>query len=107
MFDIQKMIKQAQKMQEEIGNIQEELGKMEIEGVAGGGKVKLRFSGKFDPLGAKIDPELLKSGDAEMLEDLIMTALKDANEKIIDITQKKMSKVTAGLPKIPGLKLPF
>lgn len=104
MFDIQKMMKQAQKMQDEMQAVQKEMENTEFTGTAGGGAVKITASGKYDFKSVKIDPEAAK--DAEMLEDLIATALKDLSTQINGKLEEKIGSVTAGL-NIPGLKLPF
>lgn len=106
MFDMAKMMAQAKKVQDKMGKIQEELEEMEVVGKAANGQVKVICNGKFEFKSVTIAPELLASGDAAMLEDLVLTALKDAHEQIMKLTQEKMSALTAGL-NIPGLKLPF
>jgi len=104
MFDLQKMMKKAQQMQDDMQKVQDELAATEIVGTAGGGKVLVKANGKHEFQGITIDPEVL--GDKDLLEDLIVTAMKDLNQKIAAITQQKMEKITGGL-NIPGLKLPF
>lgn len=102
-FDIQKMMKQAQKMQEQMGSIQAELEAMEVTGVAGGGAVKVTCNGKHEFSKIEISPEAFE--DKDMLEDLILAALKDATNQVSNQAESKMSSLTAGL-NIPGLKLP-
>ena len=104
MFDMAKMMAQAKKVQDRMNNIQEELGEMEVTGTAGGDKVKVVCTGKFEFKSVHIDPSV--AGDAAMLEDLMLTALKDASDQIMKLTQDKMKALTAGI-NIPGLKLPF
>jgi DNA-binding YbaB/EbfC family protein len=96
------MMKQAQQIQENMRRAQENLEKLEVTGVAAGGKVAVTMSGKHEVRRVHIDPELLK-GDAEMLEDLITVASNDANAKIEAVTRESFAGI--GLP--PGLKLPF
>jgi DNA-binding protein YbaB len=67
--------------------------------------VVLTLNGKGDMVGAKIDPSLLKPGEAEILEDLIVAAHADAKSKVEQIVQEKMQSLTGGLPLPPGLKL--
>jgi nucleoid-associated protein EbfC len=74
-FDINSMMKQAQKMQEEIN-------KQVVEATVGGGAVTVRMRGDFEVLELTIAPELVKDGDAEMLQDLIMAALAEARRKV-------------------------
>ncbi|MBX2861244.1 MAG: YbaB/EbfC family nucleoid-associated protein [Vampirovibrio sp.] len=104
MFDIQKMMKQAQKMQAEMEKVQEEMANTEVTGTAGGGSVEVVCSGKHEFKSVKISPDA--AGDAEMLEDLILAALKDATQKVESLSEEKMSGIKSGL-NMPGLKLPF
>lgn len=105
MFDIQKMMKQAQKMQEKMQHMQEEMGAMEIQGSAGGGAVVITANAKLEFRGVTIQPEAL--GDREILEDLLLTALRDLNAQAEAVTKEKMEAVTAGMPLPAGMKLPF
>ncbi len=105
MFDIQKMMKQAQQMQSKMQEVQDELAATDIEGTAGGGAVTVVCNGKIEFKSIKISPDV--AGDAEMLEDLVLTALKDASDKAAKMTEEKMQAVTGGM-NIPGMpKLPF
>jgi hypothetical protein len=110
--NLKKLMEQAQKMQEKMGTIQDKLGNMTIEGVAPAGssapKVRIKFSGKLEPLGVEITPEAV-GGDAELAKivaELVLMAMQDANKKASDVAEQEMSALTAGL-NIPGLKLPF
>ncbi|MBY0406037.1 MAG: YbaB/EbfC family nucleoid-associated protein [Cyanobacteria bacterium] len=102
-FDIQKMIKEAQKMQEKMDNVQGELEKIQVTGTAGGGAVSVVCNGKHEFIKVTISPEA--AGDAALLEDLVLTALKDASKKVADIAEDKFAAVTNGIS-IPGLKFP-
>ncbi|MEB3287188.1 MAG: YbaB/EbfC family nucleoid-associated protein [Vampirovibrionales bacterium] len=104
MFDIQKMMKQAQKMQDQMQEVQKEMESRQFTGTAGGGAVTVVCNGKFEFLSVKISPEAAQ--DAETLEDLMMAALKDATSTVSRTLEDEMKKVTAGM-NIPGLKLPF
>jgi DNA-binding YbaB/EbfC family protein len=97
------MMKQAQQIQENMRRAQENLEKLEVTGVASGGKVSVILSGKHQVRRVHIDPELLKGGDAEMLEDLIAVASNDAAVKVEAAMKESFSGI--GLP--PGMKLPF
>ena len=99
-FDIQKMMKQAQKMQEDMNKVQSELGDVEVTGSAGGGAVTVTADGRGDVKGVKISKEALD--DPEMLEDLVLAAIKDALKKANDLAQDKMSSITQGV-KLPGM----
>lgn len=96
------MMKQVQKMQAKMQELQEELEKERVEGSAGGGMVKAVVTGKGDLKEVKIDPEVVKDGDLEMLEDLIVSAITQAQENAQQKQQETMSSLTGGL-NIPGL----
>jgi hypothetical protein len=96
------MMKQVQKMQARMMELQEELNAKEIEGSAGGGMVKVIVTGKGDLKAVKIDPQVVKDGDIEMLEDLIVAAITQAQESASKLNQDTMSELTGGM-NIPGL----
>ena len=96
------MMKQVQKMQARMMELQEELNAKEIEGSAGGGMVKAIVTGKGDLKVVKIDPQVIKDGDIEMLEDLIVAAITQAQESAAKLNQDTMSELTGGM-NIPGL----
>jgi DNA-binding YbaB/EbfC family protein len=104
MFNLQKMMQQAQKMQDDMKKVQEEMENSQFTGSSGGGAVVVTCNGKYEFLSVKISEEASK--DREMLEDLILAALKDASSKVSEAMEKKMGSITSGL-NIPGLKLPF
>lgn len=86
------MMKQAREMQGRMGEVQEELARLRAEGEAGGGMVKAVATGQQKIVSLKIEPELLTSGDAEMLEDLVMGATNQALEKSREAAQQHMLK---------------
>jgi len=100
------LMKQAQAMQDNMKKAQEEIAKMEVEGEAGAGLVKVVMTGRHDVRRVSIDPSLLGE-DKDMLEDLLAAAVNDAVRKVEAATQEKMAGMTAGLPLPPGFKLPF
>lgn len=100
------LMKQAQAMQENMQKMQEEVAKMEVEGQAGGGMVKITMTGRHDVKRVQIDDSLL-SDDKDMLEDLIAAAVNDAVRQVEKTTQDKMSGLTGGMNLPPGFKLPF
>lgn len=100
------LMKQAQSMQENLQRAQEELAKIEVEGQSGAGLVKVIMTCKHDVKRISIDPSLLAE-DKDMLEDLVAAAFNDGVRRAEALTQEKMSKVTAGMPLPPGMKLPF
>lgn len=100
------LMKQAQAMQENLRKAQEELASVEVEGQSGAGLVKVRMTCKHDVKRVTIDPSLL-ADDKDMLEDLVAAAFNDAVRRVEATTQERMGRLTAGMPQIPGLKLPF
>ena len=96
------IMKQAQAMQEQLAKIQEQAASKTVDGTAGGGMVTVTASGAMQVVALKIDPEVLKSGDTEMLQDLIVAAANDALRKARDMMAEEMKTVTGGL-RIPGL----
>lgn len=96
------LMKQANQMQMKMKKVQEEVAKMVFDGSAGGGAVKVKASGEGKLLSLTIDPEVMKSGDVEMLQDLLMAASNDALKLAKDTSTKEMEKVTGGIG-IPGM----
>jgi nucleoid-associated protein EbfC len=105
MKDIMKLMKQAGEIQGRMQKLQEDLAALEVEGQSGAGLVKVTLNGKMEARGIKIDPSLIKPGEGEMLEDLILAAFQDAKSKAETAVQAKMQEVTGGLQLPPGLKL--
>ena len=106
MKGLSQIMRQAQEMQANMQKAQDELASIEVEGAAGGGMVKVVVTCRHDVRRITIEDSLLK-GDKEMLEDLIAAAFNDANRKVEQTVQQKMSAVTGGLGLPGGLKLPF
>jgi DNA-binding YbaB/EbfC family protein len=105
MADFMGLMKQAAELKSKMEAMQAELEKLEVDGTAGGGMVTVRLSGKGDMRSVKIDDSLIKPGDKEIIEDLIVAAHADARRKAEAMVQDKMKAVTGGLPLPPGLKL--
>jgi nucleoid-associated protein EbfC len=105
MKDLMGMMKQVGEMQARVQQMQDELAALEIDGQSGGGLVKVTLTGKGDLKKVRIDPSLVKPGEAEILEDLIVAAMADAKGKLDATLQAKMQEVAGGLPLPPGLKL--
>jgi len=105
MKDLMKLMKQAGEIQGRMQKLQEDLASLEVEGQSGAGLVKVTLNGKMEARGIKIDPSLIKPGEGEMLEDLILAAFQDAKGKAEAAVQAKMQEVTGGLQLPPGLKL--
>ncbi len=101
-MDFQKMMKQAQKMQEDLMKAQEDLSRQHVEGSAGGGAVTVVVNGHKDIVSIKIQPAAVDPDDVETLEDLVLTAVRDAQNRASERVQQQMSGLTGGL-NIPGL----
>lgn len=98
-----KIIKQAQRMQAQMALAQEELQNAVLEGAAGGGAVKASVSGHGDLLSISIAKEVVNPDDVEMLEDLVLGAVKDALAKAKSLSEQKMNAVTGGMGGLSGL----
>jgi len=98
-MNIQQMMKQAQQMQE---RMQKQMAEMKLEATAGGGMVTVTMNGAKQVLALKIDPEAVSKEDVEMLQDLILAAINDAQRKVDEALQKQMSGMMGGM-KIPGM----
>jgi DNA-binding YbaB/EbfC family protein len=97
-----KLLKQAQKMQAQMMKAQEELVKKEVEGTAGGGMVKVMLSGDGSLQSIKLDKQVVDPNDVEMLEDLILAAFNNAQEKIKELSSSTFGNITGGM-KLPGM----
>jgi nucleoid-associated protein EbfC len=107
MPDMFGLMKQAQAMQAKMQEMQAELERIEVEGQAGGGMVRVILTAKGQMKGLTIDDQLLKVDEKVILEDLIIVAHEDARKKTERLMEEKMKGVTAGLALPPGTKLPF
>jgi DNA-binding YbaB/EbfC family protein len=105
MPDFMKILQQAQEMQGKFSKIQEELELITVTGAAGGGMVTAEVTGTAKIKKIKIDPSVVNPADIEMLEDLIVVAISDAQQKAQKAAQDEMGKLTGGL-NLP-FKLPF
>jgi len=105
MADFMGMMKQAAQLQSKMQELQAELDTIEVEGTAGGGMVAVTLTAKGDMKGTKIDESLMKPGEKEILEDLLVAAHADARRKSEAVMQDKMKSLTGGLPLPPGMKL--
>jgi DNA-binding YbaB/EbfC family protein len=106
-MNIEELMKAAQNVQDQLSKAQDSLDKVEVEGVAGGGLVKVKASAKGRVIGLDIDESLLQPSEKQMLEDLIAAAFNDARAKADAVSQQEMGKMAEGLPLPPGFKLPF
>ena len=107
MNSIDDILKMAQNVQAELEKAQASLDTIEVEGVSGGGLVKIRATAKGRILGVSLDDSLIVPDDKQMLEDLIAAAINDCRTKADDASSVEMGKMKSGLPLPPGFKLPF
>ncbi len=107
MPDFDEIMKMAQNAQAELMKAQEGLDRIEVEGLSGGGLVKIRASAKGRIIAVDIDESLLVPSEKQMLEDLVAAAINDARMKADQAAQGEMSKMTSGLQLPPGFKMPF
>ena len=111
MKSIEEMMKAAQEaaatVQAQMQEAQAKLDSVEVEGVSGGGLVKILASAKGRIKSISIDDSLIVLSDKQMLEDLLAAAFNDAREKADAASNEEMGKMTSGLPLPPGFKLPF
>lgn len=107
MPNLDEIMKMAQNLQTEMQKAQESLDRIEVEGAAGGGLVKVRATAKGQIKGIDIDESLLQPSEKAMLEDLIAAAINDARAKADAAAGPELQKMTGGMPLPPGFKLPF
>lgn len=100
--NMQKMMKQVQKMQADMARLQDELGNVNVEGSAGGGAVQVVANCHQEIKQVKIDKSVIDPEDAELLEDLVLTAVNDALNKSKETAAQEMEKITGGM-KLPGM----
>ncbi len=96
------MMKQMQKMQKKMMQLQEEIAERRVEGTAGGGMVTAVVDGKLNVVELRIDPAVVDPEDVEMLEDLVLAAVNQGQQKAQDMMTQEMGQLTGGL-NIPGL----
>ena len=107
MVNIGNMMKQAQQLQKKMAEAQEKLNSIEVEGVSGGGMVKVIATAKGEVKQIILDESLLSREEKEMTEDLIVAAINDARQKGETASQEEMKSLTGGMPLPPGMKFPF
>jgi DNA-binding YbaB/EbfC family protein len=96
------IMRQANQLQMKMKKAQEELATREYEGTSGGGAVTVRVKGEHEVVGLKINEDVMKAGDVEMLQDLILTATNDALKKAKETSAAEMEKLTGGM-NFPGI----
>ena len=98
-MNLQKMMQQAQAMQ---GKVQAELEALRLTGSAGGGLVSIEMTGAKEILSVRIDPSVVDPADVDMLQDLVLAALRDASRQVDEAVQKKTSALLGGM--LPGMR---
>ena len=107
MPNFDEIMKMAQEAQAKLMDAQENLDKVEVEGRAGGGLVKVRATAKGRIIAVEIDESLLQPSEKQMVEDLVAAAINDARAKADVAAQGAMREVTGGMQLPPGFKMPF
>ena len=105
--DMAGMMKKAQEMHAKMGEMQENLSSITVTGESGADLVKATATAKGELVGLDIDPSIFQPTEKEMVEDLILAAIKDAQSRASDRAQEEMSRITEGLGLPAGMKLPF
>ncbi|MGB5865591.1 MAG: YbaB/EbfC family nucleoid-associated protein [Sulfitobacter sp.] len=105
--DMAGMMKKAQEMQGKMAEMQEEMHNIMVQGEAGAGLVKATCTAKGELKALDIDPSIFNGDDKEVVEDLILAAIKDAQGKASDRAAEEMGKLTEGMGLPAGMKLPF
>jgi hypothetical protein len=106
-MDFDQIMKMAQEAQAKLMQAQEDLDKVEVEGLSGGGLVRIRASAKGRIIAVEIDESLLAPSEKQMVEDLVAAAINDARSKADVAAQSSMKEATGGMQLPPGFKMPF
>ena len=107
MGDMAKMMKAAQEMQQKMASLQEEMHKIMVTGESGAGLVTATCTAKGELKGLDIDPSIFNADDKEVVEDLILAAIKDAQQKATARAKEEMGKITEGMGLPKDMDLPF
>ena len=107
MQNLDELLKMAQDAQAKLMQAQEDLDKVEVDGVSGGGLVRIRASAKGRIISVDIDESLLAPAEKQMVEDLVAAALNDARGKADAAAAEAMRGATGGMQLPPGFKMPF
>ena len=105
--DMAGMMKKAQEMQGKMAEMQESLSAITVTGESGAGLAEATATAKGELIGLDIDPSIFQPDEKEMVEDLILAAIKDAQSRAADRAQQEMGRMAEGLGLPPGMKLPF
>ena len=105
--DMAKMMKAAQDVQGKMADLQDQLAKTIVTGESGGGLVKARATAKGEVTGLDIDPSILVASEKEVVEDLIIAAIRDVQDRAASRSQQEMAKLYESLGLPPDMKLPI
>lgn len=105
--DMAKMMKAAQEMQAKMAQLQDEMERITVEGQSGAGLVRATATAKGELTGLSIDPSIFRAEDKDVVEDLVLAAVKDAQARAAERAAAEMAKLTEGLGLPPGMKFPF
>ncbi len=105
MRNMNDLMRKAQELQKKMEEIEKELEETRVDGIAGGGAVKATVSGKLDVISIEISKDVVDKEEKDMMEDLIVAAIREAQAKAKKIAQEKFASV-GGLGGIPGLGFP-
>ena len=106
-MDLSKMMEAAQAMQDKMTRMQDDLARVAVTGESGGGLVKATATAKGELTALDIDPSIFKAEDKEVVEDLILAAIKDAQRRATDKAQAEMARLTREMGLPADMKLPF
>ena len=95
-MDVLKMLKEAQALQKSLVQAQSELGKIEVKGISGSGLIEVLMTAQGELKNIKIKKEAVDPSDVETLEDLILSAFREASTKALSVSQEKLGKLTGG-----------
>ena len=101
MKNLAALMKQAQKMQSQLAQIQQEMGEKRVEATAGGGMVTVVVNGRGEMVSIKIDPEVVRSGDVSMIEDLVLAAVNEARNRSEELMREAMNRVSGPFSGFP------
>ena len=104
--NMQQMLKQVQKMQQDMELAQQELAHETVEASAGGGMVTVKMNGQKQLTEVRVEPEIFKGKDQEMLQDLIQGAVNEATRRVDEELSKQVKELSGGMPGVAGLKIP-
>ena len=105
--DMAKMMKQAQELQGKMARMQEDLAAMTVEGQSGAGLVRATATAKGELVGLDIDPSIFNRDEKEVVEDLILAAIRDAQTRARETSDAELARLTEEMGLPSGVKMPF